>query len=340
VREILASILNKRLWSIRDWETPGLLSIFLAIPILFYPLGTLAVESSQEGRSLSPSELKKRIRVIIPEKEVFSFLKIDSSFFGGADAVLNLRLFFRKPDEYALYLIDSFDSTPIFIVAHGDFIMYDPLTDHIPYTRHAGVVYEVGMERDQFILKGAFHVAWDQLTGAPRPFIKNTFLVDLLSIINQMTIDLKSEKIGQNEFLLTGFTVKDSYCKVHINPTAEIPIIRMMIYPKDQTNPIFTFNKIETGEIIDDGIFKSPLRRLSESKLHLKEMDMSEIKNADMSQLAKAIFIRSAMRHPELRGEVAQMGFQNINWQEIINRDERVSFTLRKLFPIKQITGR
>jgi len=307
-----------------------MLSILLPVIFLLYPLGILAVEPLQESRSLSPSEIKKGIKVIIPEKAGFSSLEIDSSFFGGADAVLNIRLFFRKPEEYALYMLDSFDSTPIFVVTQRDCIMYDPLKDHILYTRNAGVVYEVGMEKDQFILRGAFDVALRHLTGDPKPLIKNTVVVDLPSIVNQMTIDLKSEKTGQNEFLLVGYTERHSYCRVYMNPTADIPIIRMMIYPKDQRSPIFTFNKIETEAIIDDGIFKSPLKRLRESKLPLKEMDIHEVKNADMSQLAKAIFIRSAMRHPELRGEIAQMGFKDIDWTGVINRDAKVSSILRK----------
>lgn len=338
VRRRLASILKKSLWRIHELGTQRMLSILLPIIFLLYPLGLLAVQPSQESRYLSPSELKKAIKVIIPEKEGFSSLKIDSSFFGGAGAVLNCRLFFRKPEEYALYMIDSYDSTPIFVVTHGDCILYDPQKNNIQYVRNAGVVYEVGMEKNQFILRGAFSVAMGHLIGEPKSLIKNTVVVDLLSIINQVTVDLKSKKTGRNEFLFMGYTERNGFCKAHINPTAAIPIISMMIYPKGDKNPIFSFNKIETEAIIHDGIFKSPLKRLRESKLHLKEMDIHEIKNTDLRQWVKAIFIRTAMRHPELRGEIEQMGFKNIDWPEIINRDERVSSILRKLFPIKEIT--
>ena len=340
VRKRLASILKKSPWRIHVWKMPCMLSILLPVIFFLYPLGVIAVEPSKESRSLSPSELKEGIKVIIPEKEDFSSLKIDSSFFGGVDAVLNFILFFRKPEEYALYMLDSFDSTPIFVVTHGDCILYDPQKDNIQYVRNAGVLYEVGMKEDQFILKGAFVVTWPHRNEKLKFLIKNTVVVDLLSIINQVTVDLKSNKTGRNEFLFMGFTERKGFCKAHINPTAAIPIIRMMIYPKGDKNPIFSFNKIETEAIIHDGIFKSPLKRLSESKLHLKEMDIHEIKNTDLRQWVKAIFIRSAMRHPELRGEIEQMGFKNIDWPEIINRDERVSSILRKLFPIKEITGR
>jgi len=336
VRKRLSSILKKDLRRIHKWATLHMFSILLLVIFLLYPLGILAIEPLQDSMPLSPSELKKGIKVIIPEKASFSSLEIDSSFFGGADAVLNIRLFFRKPEEYALYMLDSFDLTPIFVVTQGDCIMYDPLKDNIQYTRNAGVVYEVGMEKDQFILRGAFNVALSHLAGDPKPLIKNTVVVDLLSIINQVTVDLKSLKTGENEFLFTGYTERQSYCRAHINPTTAIPIIRMMIYPKGQRSPFFTFNKIETETIIDDGIFKSPLKKLRESKLRLKEMDVPKIKNADMTQLAKAIFIRSAMRHPELRAEIAHMGFHDIDWPEVINRDEKVSSILRKLFPIKK----
>jgi len=237
-------------------------------------------------------------------------------------------------------MLDSFDSTPIFVVTHGDCIMYDPLKDRIQYTRNAGVVYEVGMEKDQFILRGAFDVTLNRLAEQTKPIIKNTVIVDLKSIINQITIDLKSEKTGKNEFILMGYTERESYCRAYINPTAATSITRMMIYPKGYKNPIFSFNKIETEAVIDDEIFKSPLERLRKSQLHLREMDIHEIKSADMQQFSKAIFIRSAIRHQELRGEIAQMGFQKIDWPEIINRDKRVSSILRKLFPIKDITGR
>jgi hypothetical protein len=308
----------------------------MLVIFLIHPLCIYAIEPLQESKSLSSSELKKKVKVIIPEKENFSSLQIDSSFFGGADAVLNIRLFFRKPEEYALYMLDGFDSTPIFVVTHGDCIMYDPLKDHIQYTRNAGVVYEVGMEKDQFMLRGAFDVTLNHLTEETKPIIKNTVIVDLKSIINQITIELKSEKAGQNEFILMGYTERRSYCRAYINPTADIPITRMIIYSKGQKSPIFAFNKIETGEMIDEKIFLSPLKKLHESKLQLKEMDIREIKNADMSQLAKAIFIRSAIRHQELRGEIDKMGFQNIDWRETINRDQRVSSILRKLFPIKK----
>lgn len=335
VRKKPGSILIKSLWRVYNCKTPCILSLLLLAIFILYPLRLHAVEPLQESKALSPLELKKGIKVIIPEKESFSSLEIDFSFFGGADAVINIRLFFRKPEEYALYMLDSFDSTPIFVVTHGDCIMYDPLKDHIQYTRNAGVVYEVGMEKDQFILRGAFDVTLNLLTEEPKPLIKNTVVVDLLSIVNQITVDLKSRQMGRNKYLFVGYTERQSYCRAHINPTAEIPIVRMMIYSKDQRSPIFSFNKIETGAIIDDGIFKSPLKRLRESKLRLKEMDVHKLKNVDMTQWAKAIFIRSAMRHPELRGEIDQMGFEDIDWLATINRDKRVSSILRKLFPIK-----
>ena len=320
--------------------TSCILTLLLLAIVILYPLRMQAIEPLEESKPLSPLELKKGIKVIVPEKEGFSSLKIDSSFYGGADTVLNIRLFYRKPQEYALYMLDSFDSIPIFIVTHGDCIMYDPLEDNIKYVRNAGVIYEVGMKEDQFILKGAFNVTWRHGNEEPKYLIKNTVVVDLLSIINQVTVDLRSKKTDQNGFLFMGYTKRKGFCKAYINPAASIPIIRMMIYPKGDKNPIFSFNKIETETIIDDEVFESPLRRLRESNLNLKEMDIHEIENANLRQLAKVIFIRSGIRHPEFRGEIDAMGFKNIDWPKVINRDERVFSILRKLFPIKEITGR
>jgi len=231
-------------------------------------------------------------------------------------------------------MLDRFDLTPIFVVTHGDCIMYDPLIDNIQYTRNAGVVYEVGMEKDQFILKGAFNVALSHVAGDPKPLIKNTVVVDLLSIVNQMTIDLKSKKIDQNEFLLMGYTERPSYCMAHINTTAVILLIRMIIYAKGQITPIFAFNKIETEATINDGVFRFPLMRLHSSGTPVNEMEIHEIESANILQEAKAIFIRSAIRHPELRRETAQR-IQDDDWLSITKRDEKVSSLLRKLFPIK-----
>ena len=314
-----------------------MLFILLSGIVSFYPVAVPAVEPWQVSNPVSPIELKKGIKVVIPEKEGFSSLKIGSSFFGESDAVLNFILFFRKPHDYALYMLDNFDSTPIFVVTHGDCIMYDPLKDNISYIQNAGVVYEVGVEREQFILRGAFDAATDHLIGKSKPLTKNTVVVDLLSIVNQMTIDLKSKRIDQNKFLLTGYTKRESYCAAQIDPTADIPVVSLMIFPKGQKNPIFAFNKIETEITIEDKIFMSPFKRLGDSKLRLIEMDINEIKKAYMSQLAKAVFIRSAIRHVELRGGIAQMGFQNIDWPYIKSRDDRLSSILRKKFPIKEI---
>ena len=340
MRKRLGSLLKKSVWLVYNCMTPCTLALLLLAIVILYPLRMQAIEPLEESKPLSPLELKKGIKVIVPEKEGFSSLKIDSSLFCGADAVLNIRLFYRRPREYALYMLDSFDSTPIFVVTHGDCIMYDPLEDNIQYVRNAGVIYEVGIKEDRFIFKGAFNATWRHGNEEPKYLIKNTVVVDLLSIINQVSVDLRSKKTDQNEFLFMGYTERKGFCKAYINPAASIPIIRMIIYPKGDKNPIFSFNKIETETIIDDEIFKSPLKRLRESKLHLKEMDIHEIKNANLRQWAKAIFIRSGMRHPELRGKIDAMGFQNIDWPKVINRDERVISILRKLFPIKEITGR
>jgi hypothetical protein len=40
-----------------------------------------------------------------------------------------------------------------------------------------------------------------------------------------------------------------------------------------------------------------------------------------------------------LREEIDQMGYQNIDWPEVIKRDKRLSSILRELFPIKEIIG-
>ena len=316
-----------------------MLSILL-LPICFlYPFRLVAIEPLQDNMSLSPKELKKRIQVVIPKKAGYSSLEIDSSYFMTPNAVLNIRFFFKRPDEYALYILDGFDSTPVFIVTQEHSLLYDPMKDHILHKRNKGLIFKVGhnLEKDQFILEAAFR----HLTEESKPFIKNTVIVDLPSILNQMTIDLKAEKIARNEFLLSGFTKNQGYGAAHINTTAVIPLTRMMIYPKGQRTPVFAFNKIETETTINDGIFKFPLTRLNSSGIPVKEMEIHEIESANILQEAKAIFmaieaifIRSAIRHPELRRETAQR-IQDNDWLSITKRDEKVSSLLRKLFPIK-----
>ena len=321
MRKRFGSILRKSLWSIHEWKTTHMLSILLLAIFFLYPLHILAIEPLQDNMPLSPKELKKRIQVVIPEKAGYSSLVIDSSFFPNPKAVLNIRLFFKRPDEYALYMLDGFDSTPVFVVTQEHSLLYDPLKDHILHIRNKGLIFKVGynLEEDQFILEGAFR----HLTVESKPFLKNTVIVDLPSILNQMTIDLKAEKIARNEFLLSGFTKNQGYVTAHINTTATIPLTRMMIYAKAQRTPFFAFNKIETETTINDGIFEFPLIRLHNSGLSVKEMEIHEIENANILQEAKVIFMaiegiftRSAIRHPELRRETSQR-IQDDDWLSI-----------------------
>lgn len=322
-------MLRESLWHNHEFQTLLILSILLLAVFLLYPFRTLAIEPLPESGQLSPSELTKGIRVIIPERTSFSSLQIDSTLFGGSDILINIRLFFRAPEEYALYMLDGFDSTPIFVVTHGGSLLYNPRKDYVIYTRNTGVIFEVGIKKNQFVLKGAFR----QLAAESEPSIKNTVAVDLPAILSQIN-NPKSEKIGQNEFLLHGYTKRQGYCEAYINPTAAIPLTKMMIYPKGQKTPFFAINKIETEVTIDDGIFRFQLKRLHDSGVPVKEIGMHEIKIADMSQVVNAVFFRSAMRHPEQRRQVAQRG-QDVDWPSITRRDEKVSSILRKLFPIK-----
>lgn len=306
-----------------------MLWVFLLVAVLACPLPAQAgADSLQESTQTTPSDLIKRVKVLSPEEAGFSSLVVESSYFGGPDAVVNFRLLFQGPESYAFFMLDGFDGTPLLVVAQENALLYDPMKDHLLHTGNTGVLFRVGFEKDQFVLNGAFQ----QGTRASKPVIRNTVVIDLPAILDQMRIDLRSEQSPQGDYVLSGHTVRQGYCEAHIDPAAAVPLTRMAIYPRGHRTPIFAFNRIEANTHIDGSRLAFPMDRLRASGLPVREMLPGEIENADMSHVAKAIFLRSALRHPERRGEVVQMGFRDVPWSTMRERDPRVSSALRELF--------
>ncbi len=275
----------------------------------------------------TPESLKKSVKIISLEKAPYSSLIVQASYFAGVDAVLDLTLFYERPGKVALCMQDHVDGTPLFMIAQGNGLLYNPLEDRVNLLYNIGTLFKVGLKDNEFILIAA--ARYRETSSGPE--LRNTVVLDLPSIVKRVTVGLKSRK-AKGGYLLSGYTPKGSFCQILVDPLSCPAIKRMDMYPKGESSPLFSFSRIAAGLYINRKNFEFPLKGIRDSGLKVQEIKITPVLADLFTQVSKAIFVRSALRHPELRSGVSQMGLGSLDWDEIEKIDKKNTPILRELF--------
>jgi hypothetical protein len=299
---------------------------------VFFSFSIIAIQHAHPTEELTASDLKSLASVISSKKSEYSTLVIEA-FLTPPGYQFKCDVYYRKPDKYALYIFDARDMTPVFIIAQTIAIFYDPLKYCLVSFRNVGVNFVIGMDENDL----KFICSFNYREVESKPEINNILEVDLVSILDEVTINTKSETT-KGEYAFSGETNEGSRFFAFVNPSSTVPFSKIAIYQKNDTIPLLVLNRIEADGEIADSIFQFPEKRLLGQGLCLIETGVEDLGFVDLlSVVVKTFFIRSALLSSEQRSDLGRLGFGHLDWSEIKKRDKVASRALRKVFSLNDI---
>ncbi len=269
--------------------------------------------------------------------------------------MIHFRALYRAPDQFALYLCDEVDKTPILCFINRNTLIYDAV-------RPAVIFYE-GCS-PQFSIEchpgNQLRYQWRFSGGADAP--PSNFTVDIRSFFQTPG---KSDEVvasGENGFRITRTSSRDilvlTYgadwvnknlppasgtggklvCDVDASKTC--PYTRLQILKDDQKNPLFSIDKCVVNESIADEEFKLPDVRQIENSLTIMRLPAeSALANAEgLVIMLRAQLVRLAARNTEMRIGLKLPGVPliegqtklEIDWDNVARNDEKYSKALRE----------
>lgn len=310
--------------------------LFIFVTIILLSASAHADQPMDMENELSASEIKDLARVISAAKSDYSSLAIEI-LLAPPGYKFRCHVYYEKPDKYALYVLDGTDMTPIFIIAQRNALLYDPSKDNLILFRNVGVNFVIAMDKEQLqVICGYLH-----RTKKSKVEFADILKVDLVSILNNVTANLKIDRMEGDKYAFSGETREGGKLLALVDQSAAVPFTRMAIYQKNETAPLLVLNRIEGNVEVEDSTFQFPEKDMIDHRLNIKEIGIEELGFVDhLSLIARILFIRSALRFPEMRSDLTPLGLDNLDWSEIEKRDEKVSPVLRKLFQAKEERNR
>jgi hypothetical protein len=302
------------------------------LTVIFLSVSIHAAQCANLNEKLTASDLKSLASVISPRASDYSSLAIEV-FLTFPGYKFKCNVYYRQPNKYALFVFDARDMTPLFIITQRKALFYDPSNYCLVSFRNVGVNFVVDMDEKNLRI----NFSYNHSTSESKVEIKNILEVDLVSILNEVTVNTKGEIMKGGWYSFSGETKEGSRFFAFVNPSSTVPFSKIAIYQKNDTTPSLLFNRIEANVGVTDYIFQFPAKSLLEQGLCVIETGVEELGFVDLlSIVVRTFFIRSALISPDQRSDVGRLGLGHLDWSEIKKRDKEISRVLRKVFSFKK----
>ncbi|MFA5344575.1 MAG: hypothetical protein WC381_11530 [Kiritimatiellia bacterium] len=292
----------------------------------------------------SPTDIKNLAQVISDTNSTYSSLIFRASFMSQTNISMKYYLFYKRPDQCALLILDGRDSTPLLIGTQKDALFYDLSSGKLLHTLATGILFTLETDETGFIqfkygVKGHFFHNRFQ-TDSGTPVFENNIRIDVPSLLRTISVDIQSTPMPKGQYEWSGYTKKKSLCVAIVDPAAAIPFQSLKLFLQGMTNAFLAFDHIEANTRIDNSIFSLPLDKLRKRKVNVDNNgDRDAIADCGAAALARVTFLRSALAFPGRRSDAARFGLTNVDWNAIGQMDNEVSPILRELFSVNDLAS-
>jgi hypothetical protein len=316
--------------SIEKFGGMNLIQRVLFATLIFSFIPIQAAQLGQPANELSPSELKGLALVISAEDPRYDSLTVEAVFSEPSiKTAIAYRVYYSKANGYTLYVRDIMDGTPVFVLAEKKALLFDPSKEELILFQDIGLIFELGIKENELRFVSAFRARKESFQTK----IVNTVKIDLVSIFKKVVVNLRSKKIKEGRYILSGETELGSVCVAEIDPSSVIPFLRIGFYRKGEPRPLLNFSLLEANRAIDNSVFRFPMKDLMDRGLVIKTAAVDEEHFIDlMSLMGRVLFVRSALAFPETRKNLVQLGINGFDWPVIEKRDKRISHALKEVF--------
>jgi hypothetical protein len=301
--------------------------IVLTVLAVFCAQVSLAQTASKTSELPSVKDIISKVKNInLPGAKMKSFaLDLNMDLPMPLNILCQIR--YQAPASFSLHVFDSFDLTPIMIVANQKAVIYDPMNGSVSLLQKAGAVFELKPQGDQYTANFAFNAPVDGK-------VNNSFFLNFETLFQRVEKNVQVKKQKSGKIYFSGLTAKDSKCTAVYKKADYVPFSEINIFVNEIKTPVLKFSKIEIDEKTDKNWFQLDVKKLKACGIkiyELKEVGMLDVV-AIASSIMKSVFARSAFRQKELREKIEQMIGQIPNWEKIAEFDKQNSQKLKKVF--------
>lgn len=302
--------------------------ILVAILIFFLNVCILA-STTAANAGLSTAELKALVQVVSADQPEVQSLAVE--VYARSPQHIYLA-YHRKSGDVAAMVCDAVDLTPLYVVAGGTCLMYDPLKEKLQLLPDVGAHFEFGIVEEELQL----------LALADTKLKENPILrLDLPSILNRVQYNQKSQLLPEGIYRFTGDTMEGSTFSATIDPRAAIALTKFEITSAGDHEPTIVARRLTAETVVNSRVFSLPLEALQARGLGMETVSLKfSTFSQYMASQYRSLLARRAIRMPAERAELVQLDIRASDWETIIKRDQKIAPILREVFKIEELVSK
>jgi hypothetical protein len=292
---------------------------FSAVSICMVAWASASVMAEEQ----SASDLISLAPVISSSDKRYRSIEIEGSLKERGGAHLTFRSIYRAPDQYALFIKDGADDTPLLIATDRKMLIYDPVR---PVVLFSDNVYIRSTLRQEGRTCSCF---WNW--GDVEP---SSVLLDIESLYAEPAKNDEVIKTGDKKYRLTSTSDKGNALIADVDLAQSCPYIHLYFVMRDSDGPFLSISKIIVNGVLNDKEFAFPSKANLIRNIAVKDWPSGGALLKDlngMTLMTKAACVRMAASQPELRQSINLPGLFTTDWERIRRNDEKFSQVLRDL---------
>lgn len=300
--------------------------IVLLSVIVFHTGPVLGQATDTPGEIPSISEAAELASLVITEKNAYQSLRIDVEIDNGS-ASLHGILLHSKPNQWAAFLIDNMDNTPVFASAEGQAFLYNPYQSGLALYDEAGVAFSFSFAEDSVFFLTGVEPARDE------GVISHKVNIDTRQLFLRPDLaDVHVSPTGEGAVSLSVRTANGGTAIATVDPSARIPLQSLEVRSKEGKGEGISLSVTEPTAPIDDthfSIHASELRNLPQIQQDSKGL---QDQYQHMQAMIQATLLRRAIYDESVRDKISLPEELTRDWQKLENMDKEMSAALRSIF--------
>ncbi|SIO58929.1 hypothetical protein SAMN05444166_5863 [Singulisphaera sp. GP187] len=290
--------------------------------VVFSHLLTIGVPS-RAAEVLSAGDLISLAPRISSSDEKCKSIEIGGYLKEKDDFYMRFQAFYQSPDQFAFFLQDAADGTPILYSCNHKVLLYDPVSYSVLLSNDTNIEFSIMQIMDKFELSG-------DLIHTSKP-CKLSF--DIKSLLGGSVRSSKVDLVGNGKYRLTQITERGNSLVASVDMSVACPFQKLEIIDNKQHFTPICIDKILLNTPVVRDPFRFPSKETLAERITVREWPSNGLveKLTGWALMMRACSIRVGARDSELRQTLRFPGFSTVDWEKVKENDKKFSRALREL---------
>lgn len=248
-----------------------------------------------------------------------------SGFMDGGDSVsVSFRVRRHGSDNFALYIADNSDGTPLVVFNNKRLFVYDATVGGLLYLSNANFQYIFHFADGAFIHKLLFGRSNEPCQ----------ILVDLKSLYDRESRGDVVARVDGGKFRLTRELAEGKSFVALVDPSRSCPFVQVALMKVGLNEPFILVRELNVNEDVRGAWPRLPSKERFAGKVDVLDWSADSALHAiaGVALMKRSLLVRSAIRIKGLRAAYEQRFGAQIDWDEVARKDQIVSQSIREVF--------